>query len=209
MEATAVPTGVTPAADATTQRLPAGLAISFVLSGAAGLAYELVWTRYLALLVGHAAYAQVLVLAVYLGGTAAGSLLVAGRSRRLARPLRAYAGVEGALAAFGLAFHGLYLAGQALLYGVLAPSVDSGAALGMASWAVAILLILPQAVLLGTTFPLMAAGVLRRAPGLPGRSVADVYLLNTLGGAAGILVGGFGLIPIFGLPGTAVAAGVL
>src|SRR3954462_11037949 len=50
--------------------MPARLAGGFTLSGVAGLAYELVWTRYLALLVGHAAYAQVLVLAVYLGGTA-------------------------------------------------------------------------------------------------------------------------------------------
>src|SRR5688500_4833724 len=147
--------GVTTTAEPPTRRLPPQLAAAFVLSGAAGLAYELVWTRYLALIVGHAAYAQVLVLAVYLGGTAAGSLLVAGRSRALARPLGAYARVELGLAAFGIAFHGLYLAGQGVLYRVLAPALDGG--LGVAAWTVAILLILPQAVLLGTTFPLMAA----------------------------------------------------
>ncbi len=32
----------------------------FLLSGAAGLCYESVWSRYLGLFVGHAAYAQVL-----------------------------------------------------------------------------------------------------------------------------------------------------
>jgi spermidine synthase len=209
MKSTGAPGEPAREADTEVRRLPLGLAAAFALSGIAGLVYELVWTRYLALLVGHAAYAQVLVLAVYLGGTAVGSLLVAARSRALARPLRAYGQVEGGLAAFGLAFHALYLAGQAVLYRVLAPSVTSGAGPGLASWAVAILLILPQAVLLGTTFPLMAAGVLRRAPALPGRSIADVYLLNTLGGAAGILLGGFVLIPRVGLPGTAIAAAVL
>jgi spermidine synthase len=34
------------------------LAILFVLSGAAGLFYEAVWSRYLSLFVGHDAYAQ-------------------------------------------------------------------------------------------------------------------------------------------------------
>ena len=71
------------------------------------------------------------------------------------------------------------------------------------------LLILPQALLLGTTFPLMAAGVVRRRLSAPGRSVADVYLLNTLGGAIGVLVGGFALVPSLGLPGAAVVAGAL
>ncbi len=33
----------------------------------AGLIYEVIWSRYLALFVGHSAYAQVLVIAVYLG----------------------------------------------------------------------------------------------------------------------------------------------
>src|SRR5688500_10354735 len=74
--------------------LGAGLALAFALSGIAGLVYELIWTRYLALLVGHSAFAQVLVLAVFLGGTAIGSLLVAARSRSLERPLHAYALVE-------------------------------------------------------------------------------------------------------------------
>ena len=37
-----------------------------------------IWSRYLALIVGHGAYAQVLVLAVFLGGLALGALYVVG-----------------------------------------------------------------------------------------------------------------------------------
>ena len=175
----------------------------------AGLAYELTWTRYLALLVGHAAFAQVLVLAVFLGGTAVGSLLAAERSRSLERPLRAYALVEAVLGGFGIIFHLLYLAGAGVLYELVLPALGEGWSSGVAIWTIAIMLILPQAVLLGTTFPLMAAGVVRLRPGAPGRSVADVYLLNTLGGAAGVLLGGFALVPVIGLPGAAAVAGVL
>ena len=45
----------------------------FVLSGAAGLIYESIWVRYLGLFVGHGAYAQVLVLVIFLGGMSAGA----------------------------------------------------------------------------------------------------------------------------------------
>ena len=44
------------------------LAAAFVLSGAAGLMYESIWSRYLGLFVGHSAGAQVIVLVIYLGG---------------------------------------------------------------------------------------------------------------------------------------------
>ena len=47
---------------------PLPFSLLFVLSGAAGLIYESIWSRYLGLLLGHSAYAQVLVLAIFLGG---------------------------------------------------------------------------------------------------------------------------------------------
>ena len=46
----------------------------FILSGAAGLIYESIWTRYLGLFVGHSAYAQVIVLVMFLGGMSIGAL---------------------------------------------------------------------------------------------------------------------------------------
>ena len=62
------------------------LLFAFLCSGAAGLIYELVWSRYLALLVGHSAGAQVLVIAMFLGGMSVGALAAGERSRRLRRP---------------------------------------------------------------------------------------------------------------------------
>ena len=58
----------------------------FILSGAAGLIYESVWTRYLGLFVGHSAYAQVIVLVIFLGGMSLGALLVGRYSERLRQP---------------------------------------------------------------------------------------------------------------------------
>ena len=45
----------------------------FAVSGFAGLIYEAVWTQYLKLFLGHAAYAQALVIAIFMGGMAIGS----------------------------------------------------------------------------------------------------------------------------------------
>ena len=53
--------------------MPLLLTICFILSGAAGLIYESIWSRYLGLFVGHSAYAQVIVLVIYLGGMSAGA----------------------------------------------------------------------------------------------------------------------------------------
>ncbi|HTB87715.1 MAG TPA: hypothetical protein VK743_07180, partial [Steroidobacteraceae bacterium] len=49
----------------------------FVVSGFTGLIYESIWSHYLKLFLGHAAYAQTLVLAIFMGGMALGSWAVA------------------------------------------------------------------------------------------------------------------------------------
>ena len=183
--------------------------LAFALSGVAGLVYEVVWTRYLSLYAGHGAYAQVLVLSVFLGGMALGSMAVANLSKRLSRPLTAYVAVEGLLALFGLAFHLLFVFATELSYEVLFPAAGSAGLVGMLRWGIAGLLILPQSMLLGATFPLMASSLVRFDLTRPGRGVAMAYLFNTLGGAAGVLVAGFWMIPRFGLPGASWGAAVL
>ena len=45
----------------------------FVVSGFSGLIYESIWSQYLKLFLGHAAYAQTLVLVIFMGGLALGS----------------------------------------------------------------------------------------------------------------------------------------
>jgi spermidine synthase len=172
----------------------------------AGLVYEVLWTRYLGLFIGHGVYAQVLVLGVYLGGMAVGAFVVADLSSRIPKPLLWYAGAEALLALFGLLFHPLYVTVTDLSYEVIFPAAGSAGLVGSLRWAIAGLLILPQAMILGATFPLMAASLVRTDAGNPGRGIARVYLLNTLGGAAGVLLAGFWMIGAFGLPGTSVAA---
>ena len=183
--------------------------VLFTASGFAGLIYESVWTHYLKLFLGHAAYAQSLVLAVFMGGMAAGAAYCGRRSARIANPLAGYAIVEAAIGLAALVFHPVFVALTDWSYDQLLPRLgNEWLALG-AKLAISCLLILPQAVLLGMTFPLMSAGLVRAHRAAAGESVAMLYFSNSLGAAAGVLFSGFVLIGWVGLPGTLQTAGML
>jgi len=186
-----------------------GFYVLFTVSGFAGLIYESIWTHYLKLFLGHAAYAQSLVLVVFMGGMAAGAAWCARLSRRLANPLLVYAVVEAIIGAFALAFHPAFVATTDWAYASALPALEHEAAALAAKLVLACLLILPQSVLLGMTFPLMSAGLVRAHPAAPGESVAMLYFTNSLGAAAGVLASGFLLIAWVGLPGTLRVAGAL
>ncbi|MGH7562256.1 MAG: fused MFS/spermidine synthase [Gemmatimonadales bacterium] len=186
------------------------LVVLFVVSGAAGLLYEAVWSRYLSLFVGHDAYAQVITLVIFLGGMGVGALIVSRLSPGIRDPLFAYGIVEALIGVIGLGFHDvLYQPVTRLAYDAIFPALGGGFALGAVKWLLAGLLILPQSILLGATFPLMTAGALRRRPEQPGRTLSILYFSNSLGAAGGVLIAGFWLYAAAGLPGTLAAAAAL
>jgi spermidine synthase len=185
------------------------LAFLFVLSGAAGLFYESVWARYLGLFVGHSAYAQTIVLIIFLGGMAIGSWLLGRITERIRDPLLVYALVEALIGLVALFFHAIYIGVTDWAYASVFPATAGSTSLTIAKWGLAALLVLPQSILLGTTFPLMTAGVLRRIVRDPGRTLALLYFANSFGAAIGVLVAGFYLVRKVGLPGTIQAAAIL
>jgi predicted membrane-bound spermidine synthase len=181
----------------------------FIASGFAGLIYESIWTHYLKLYLGHAAYAQSLVLAVFMGGMALGAAYCARFSSRLRSPLAAYALVEAVIGLAALGFHEAFVALTDWSYAALLPALGADGSVLAAKLGLACLLILPQSVLLGATFPLMSAGLARAHPGASGESVAMLYFSNSLGAALGVLASGFVLIAWVGLPGTLRTAGLI
>ena len=179
----------------------------FTVSGFAGLIYESIWTHYLKLFLGHAAYAQTLVLALFMGGMAVGSALCSRYATRWRNLLLGYALAEGAIGLAAFAFHPVFVAVTQWAYESLLPHAANESSAAFVKWLLAGALILPQSVLLGMTFPLMSAGLIRRYPGTPGESISALYFTNSLGAAVGVLVSGFILVAWLGLPGTVQAAG--
>lgn len=181
----------------------------FALSGAAGLIYQAIWSQYLGLFLGHAAYAQSLVLAIFMGGMALGAWWVSQYATAWRDLLRAYAVVELIIGVAAALFHGEYLALTGLAYDVVFPALDAGWLSTSFKWASAILLILPQSVLLGMTFPLMSNGVMRRSASGDGSILGGLYFSNSAGAAVGVLAATFMLLPAVGLPGAMRSGAVL
>lgn len=181
----------------------------FIASGFAGLVYQSLWARYLKLFLGNAAEAQVLVLAVFLGGLAIGSAMAARVSAKLRHPLLLYAIIEAVIALVAVWFHDIFVAAESWATGFVLPRTDTAAAAGLFRWSLSAALILPQCILLGATFPLMSAGLARMFPAQSGGIIANLYFANSIGAAAGALGSAFLLIPIAGLPGAGLFAGLL
>src|SRR6204780_4353885 len=181
----------------------------FVVSGFTGLIYESIWSHYLKLFLGHAAYAQTLVLAIFMGGMALGSWGVARHSFRIRQLLLAYVLVEGLIGVLGLFFHQAFVHAVDFSFTTVIPALPPGFLINAYKWSLGALLILPQSVLLGMTFPLISGGLIRRWPKRPGETLATLYFTNSLGAAIGVLVSGFVLIRLVGLPGTIRTAGLL
>jgi len=181
----------------------------FVVSGFTGLIYESIWSHYLKLFLGHAAYAQTLVLAIYMGGMALGSWGVARYSIRIRRLLWGYVLVEALIGTLGLVFHRIFVAAVDVSFVSVIPGISAPWLIHAYKWTLGAILILPQSILLGMTFPLISGGLIRRWPARPGETLATLYFTNSLGAAIGVLVSGFVLIRAVGLPGTILVAGLL
>jgi len=183
--------------------------VLFTLSGFSGLIYESVWSHYLKLFLGHSAYAQSIVLATFMGGMAAGAWLSSRWSRRWPNLLLGYAIAEGIIGLCAIVFHQTFVAMNQFAYDTVIPALGSPGAATFVKWAMSALLILPQSILLGMTFPLVAAGMIRMFPQRSGATLSMLYFTNSAGASAGVLASGFFLIERVGLPGTILTAGLL
>jgi len=179
----------------------------FSLSGFTGLIYESLWSHYLKLFLGHAAFAQSFVLIMFMGGMALGAWLTAGRSDRTRNLLAGYALIEALIGAIALVFHEIFVALTDFSVESVIPALGNPAAVEAWKLGLGAALLLPQTVLLGMTFPLMSGAVIRRSPADSGHHLAMLYFTNSIGAAAGALACAFWLLGAFGLPGTMRLAG--
>ena len=174
-----------------------------------GLIYESIWSQYLKQFLGHAAYAQTLVLVIYMGGMALGAWIAASFANQGRNLLRAYGIAEIALGAFALVFHNLFLWYLDISFTTVIPFLGQPLPVSAYKWITSAFIILPQSMLLGATFPLMAGGMLRRFPGLSGYKTSVIYFVNTLGASLGVLISGFYLVREWGLRGAIITGGLI
>lgn len=173
------------------------IAAGFFLSGATGLAYEVVWARMLTLTLGAGSLAHVVVLSTFFGGIALGNALL-GRAVD-ARPRHAlllYAGLEAVVALWAAASpYILSVADQ--VWRSATPGMTPGAGMALAEALLAALCLLVPTVAMGGTLPALARFVVANREQV-GPDVGGLYALNATGAAAGAAIGGLWLLPGFG-----------
>ena len=190
-------------------RLVFGMALfCFFVSGTAGLIYQIVWARYLALFLGHTSYAIVAVLAAFMGGLALGNAWFGAHADRSSRPLALYGWLEIGITVYAVIFPAYYsLCHDSYIFlGKYCP--PGSAALVALKFAFSILTILIPTILMGATFPVLAKFVTRSVSELRER-VAALYSINSAGAVAGVLIAEYWWIQSLGLEMTVYSAAAL
>lgn len=169
----------------------AALLACFAGSGMCALIYQLVWTRYLGLIVGNFATATATVVTVFMGGLALGNLVLGRRTAGMGprAALRFYARLEAVLAVLA-ALSPALLSSSSPLYPALAGASGSIVIRLLLCCAV----LLPPTLLMGGTLPALVQTLSAAAPA----SLGPLYALNTVGGAIGPLLAAFVLMPLAG-----------
>ena len=179
----------------------------FLLSGAAGLIYEVVWARQLVLVFGNTTQAVSAILTGFFGGMAIGSAFGGRLADRVRRPLRLYGAIELVLVVIVLItpitfrlLHEVYRAA----FGTLEATPF---ALALVRFGLALLALAPATVLMGATLPTLTRYLTRGAADLTA-AFGKLYAANTIGAIVGTALSGFVLIEILGFD-YREAAGVL
>lgn len=172
---------------------------AFFLSGSFGLMYEVLWTRYLADLLGATSLSQLVVLMVFMGGLSLGALLF-GRiiDHQYERGLFYFGGLELFIGLYAVAFPMIFP-----WFGDTYLSLARNFALGSAPLfllkitAASLLIILP-AMAMGGTLPAVTRYLTRSQQNLR-INISMLYGVNNLGAVAGVLLGGFYLVQTYGM----------
>jgi spermidine synthase len=186
-----------PASRATPSLRGAVLAL-FVASGAAGLIYQVVWSRELVLVFGNTTQAVATIVTAFMAGLGFGSLAGGRLADTSLRPLRLYGLVELAVAAMA-ALLPFAFTGLAELYRGVWPSlVERPGQLAGVRFGLAVAAVAPATFLMGMTLPLLTRYLVRTLDEA-GARLGELYAANTIGAMVGTLLGGFVLIELVGL----------
>jgi len=190
----------------------------FLVSGTAGLIYEVAWARAFGVVFGNTIYAASTVLTVFMLGMALGSWFFGRLADRCARPLRLFALLELLIGIYAIAFPTI-MAATDIFYLWFFRSFHPGFyPLSLVRFVLSVLILLFPTVIMGGTLPVLTRLWARKeskkgmSDAHVGRSVGLLYSINTFGAVAGSFLAGYVLIRILGVSNTiyvAAAANIL
>ena len=174
------------------------VAFCFVLSGATGLIYEVLWARMLGLVFGATTLAVSTVLVAFMGGLALGSALAGRIGARIERPMRVYGLFEIGIALYALAVPLLFALTDNAYVVIWQQFRGSFFVFSVLRFVLSSLVLLVPTTLMGATLPVLSAALLR-SPGVTNSAITRLYTRNLIGAICGSLLAGFVLLPALGV----------
>lgn len=164
-------------------------------TGLCSLIYQVVWQRYLTLILGSEARSTTIIVALFLLGLAIGYYFfgqLTQKFRERAPLLKTYGFLELITGAYAVVF-------PTLFWGLAETSLGLSPYYGVNIFFALVLLILPT-ILMGATIPIMTTVLPHKnSEEEVNRIHRRIYGLNTLGGFLGVLLGSFYFVPELGL----------
>ena len=184
------------------------LLLTVVLSGFAALAFEIVWTRILSLLLGAEMVAVLGVLTGFFGGMMLGAWFTSGHAGRDPRPLKTFIILELVVAVYGLIlphiFFGIHEASPQWFTNLFSVQAE----FWTLTFAVFFsgLLMLPATFCMGANFAYLVAANRRyySSTRQSDKAVGRIYAANTFGAVLGTLSSVYLFLPVFGFIGGSV-----
>ncbi|MGC8462006.1 MAG: fused MFS/spermidine synthase [Candidatus Dormibacteria bacterium] len=177
--------------------------VIFLLSGCAGLIYQVVWTHDLILLFGDTTQGIVTSVSAFLAGLGAGAALAGLIVSRLRRPIILYIFLELGIICCALPMPALFhLIAIVFRHAYL---TDSPNIVATIRFILAFTALAPATMLMGATLPVLTRHLVRNQQDIR-HWISRLYAVNTLGAAGGTLLSGMVLIELLGLQGTVFVA---
>jgi len=173
----------------------------FFFSGAAGLIYQVVWTRMLTQIFGNTTYAIATVLSAFMAGLAIGSYLFGKIADRGKNDFLLYGLLEAGVGIYGFAVPFLFLLAQKAYAPIFGLNESYPFIFNLVLFSLSFVLLVFPTLLMGATLPVLSRFYVRSFAQF-GRRVGDLYATNTLGAVIGCAAAGFFLIPTLGMRAT-------
>jgi len=185
-------------------RLRKLLLTAFVLSGMAALIYEIVWIRPLQFILGSTVYTISIIFAAFMVGLALGSFIISKYVDKIENLPRAYGLMELGIGLYGVLLLILFnlIPGA---YRLIFTFHNNFYLFEFSKFLFSFLVLIIPTTLMGATFPIIAKFYVRDKIG---KGIGEVYFANNLGAIIGSFAAGFILIPLIGIKGSIIFAGL-
>ncbi|MHC4457180.1 MAG: fused MFS/spermidine synthase [Planctomycetota bacterium] len=174
-----------------------GALVIFAVSGFCAMAYEVIWTKLLGLIIGPTTYSFTIVLVTFIACLALGSMIFGWLADRMKRPMRLLVYTQIMAALFALLFSQVLGNSQFFFAKLIYHFQDNFALLNMLKAGILFCFMLLPTICLGATFPLVGK-ICTRSLEQVGRSLGFAYAINTIGAVLGSFCAGFVLVPLIG-----------